>query len=224
MASEEKSCQASAISSAGSPTMTTGLRPSTATTRTARPTSCGRTSLREPSRRLMLDARRSPSCGDTTVSWPIGSMNMMRTWRRCLSCKRQLLIELVQAALRGEILDGGGDEALGHFERGLDLDPRRRAGIEDRDGAGEKCRKKIDHPHRDKKLGADRPVIPKLLQHAWIVSTTRCAPPHHIGVNLGAIPIFVDHPLVFAAALHSPCLEALAGSRGKMDFMSEGEK
>ncbi len=26
-----------------------------------------------------------PGCGDTTVSWPLESMNMMRTWRRCLS-------------------------------------------------------------------------------------------------------------------------------------------
>ena len=45
MASEEKSFHASAISSAGSPTMTTGLAPSTATTRTARPTSWGLTRL-----------------------------------------------------------------------------------------------------------------------------------------------------------------------------------
>ena len=50
---------------------------------------------------------------------------------------------------------------------------------------------------------------------ASIVSTTNALAPHHIGVNLGAIPIFVDHPLVFAAALHSPCLQALAGKSRK---------
>ena len=120
-----------------------------------------------------------------------------------LELQRQLLIELAQAPLRGEVLHGGGDEALRHFERGFDLDPGGRAGIEDRDGAGNDGRKEIDHSHGDEKLGPYRPIIPKLLQHAAIVSTTRCVLPQHIGVNVGAIPIFVDHPLVFGPSLHN---------------------
>ena len=85
--------------------------------------------------------------------------------------------------MRGEVLHGGGDEALRHFERGFDLDPRRRAGIEDGDSAGEKCRKEIDHPHGDEKLRPYRPVIPELLQHAWIVSTTNALHPIILGLT-----------------------------------------
>ena len=42
---------------------------------------------REPGRHIGLDtgALACGDCGDTNVSWPISSMNMMRTWRRCLS-------------------------------------------------------------------------------------------------------------------------------------------
>ena len=40
-----------------------------------------------------------------------------------LELQGQLLIELAEAVLRGEVLHGGGDEALRHFERGFDLDP-----------------------------------------------------------------------------------------------------
>ena len=42
---------------------------------------------REPGRHVGSTPAPSPcaDCGDTKVSWPISSMNMMRTWRRCLS-------------------------------------------------------------------------------------------------------------------------------------------
>ncbi len=89
-----------------------------------------------------------------------------------LELQRQFLIELREPSLRGQILHGRGDEALRHFQRGFHLDPRGRAGVEDRNRAGKQSGEKIDHSHRDEKLGSDRPVIPKLLQHASIVSAT----------------------------------------------------
>src|SRR5262245_30522081 len=104
--------------------------------------------------------------------------------------QRKLLVEVVEPTLRSEVLHGRSDEALRHFERGLDLDPGRGAGIEDGDGAGKYRREEIDHPYGDEKLRPYRPVIPELLQHASIVSTTRCPLPQHIVVNMGAIPIF----------------------------------
>ena len=85
-----------------------------------------------------------------------------------LELQGQLLIELAKPVLRGEVLHGGGDEALRHFERGFDFDPGRRAGVKDGDGAGQERRKEIDHSHGDEKLRPYRPVIPKLLQHASI--------------------------------------------------------
>ncbi len=88
-----------------------------------------------------------------------------------LELERQFLFERGEPALRGEVLQGGGDETLRHLERGFDLDPGGRAGIEDRDGAGQQRGEKVDDPHRHEQLGADRPLVPKLLQHASIIST-----------------------------------------------------
>ena len=56
--------------------MTTGLTPSAVTTLTARQQP-GPNEGRKPARGLRLGLS---SAGDTTVSWPEGSMNMMRTW------------------------------------------------------------------------------------------------------------------------------------------------
>ena len=84
-----------------------------------------------------------------------------------LELERQFLIELGEPVLRREVLHGGGDEALGDFERGFDLNPGGGAGIQDRDRAGQKRGEKIDHTYRDEELGADRPLIPKLLQHGF---------------------------------------------------------
>ena len=69
-----------------------------------------------------------------------------------LELERQLLIELADLSLRIEILHGSLDETLGNLERGFDLDPRRRTGIEDRDRAGHEGRKKIDHSDGDEQL------------------------------------------------------------------------
>ena len=46
--------------------------------------------------------------------------------------------------LRGEVLQGSGDEALGHFEGGFDLDVGGGAGVEDRDGASQERGEKVD--------------------------------------------------------------------------------
>ncbi len=162
-ASEEKSCHASAISSAGSPTMTTGFAPSTPTTRTARPTSFGRTKAANQRGAVGVRAISLSRWGDTTVSCPIVSMTRMRTWRRCFSCKGSYCVELIELSLRREILGGGSNKALGNLERGLDLDTRRRSGIEDRNPARSNGGEQIDRAHRDEKLGSHRPVVPELL-------------------------------------------------------------
>ena len=108
-----------------------------------------------------------------------------------LELQGQLLIELAQAFLRGEVLHGGGDETLRHFERSLDLDPGRRPRVKDRHGAAENRREEIDHPHGDEKLRPYRPVIPKLLQHAPIVSTTNALRSILLG-ECRSIAIYVD--------------------------------
>ncbi len=87
-----------------------------------------------------------------------------------LELERQFPIEVGESALRGEVLHGGRNEALRHFERSLDLDFGRRAGIENRDRARQNRGEQVDHAYRDEELGADRPLIPKLLQHGSIVS------------------------------------------------------
>src|SRR5262249_22202991 len=87
-----------------------------------------------------------------------------------LELKGQFRLELVEPVLIGQILHGRSDEALGDFERGFDLDAGRGAGIDDGDDPGEKRCDKVDGTYRDEKLSPDRPVVPKLLQHASIVS------------------------------------------------------
>jgi hypothetical protein len=67
--------------------------------------------------------------------------------------------------LSREILHGRDDEALSHFEGRLDLDPGGGPRIHDGDGASKKSGEEIDDPDGYEKLGADRPLIPKLLQH-----------------------------------------------------------
>jgi hypothetical protein len=87
-----------------------------------------------------------------------------------------------------------GNEALGDLERGLDLDTGRGAGIEGRNDPGKKRRDKIDDSYRDEKLGPDRPVIPKLLQHDSIVSHRLFSDlyggpkPVHVGKGEKAMP------------------------------------
>ena len=49
-----------------------------------------------------------------------------------LELKGQILRELVELALRGEVLDRRIDETLRHLERRLDLDARGGAGVENR--------------------------------------------------------------------------------------------
>jgi hypothetical protein len=88
-----------------------------------------------------------------------------------LELERQFLVELAEPVLCGEILHGRADKALGDFKGGFDFYASRRTRVEDRDDPGEKRRDEIDGPYRDEKLGPDRPVIPKLLQHDGIVST-----------------------------------------------------
>lgn len=84
---------------------------------------------------------------------------------KMLELQRQKLFELFEMPLRGEILDGGVYEALGDFKRRLDFDARRRAGVEDRNRHRHDGGEKVDQPYRDKKLGADRPIVPEFLQH-----------------------------------------------------------
>ena len=87
MASEYKSCHASAISSAGSPTMITGFMWSAVTNLTARPTSFRRTKAANQLGACgVLAPVPSAGGGNSIVSWPMTSMSKMRTWRRCLSC------------------------------------------------------------------------------------------------------------------------------------------
>ena len=50
-----------------------------------------------------------------------------------LELQGKLLLELIELALRGEVLDGGADKALGDLEGRLDLDAGGGAGVEDRD-------------------------------------------------------------------------------------------
>ena len=87
-----------------------------------------------------------------------------------LELKRQLLIELVSLALGFQVPHGCFDEALSNLQSGLDLDPRRGARVQDRDAAGDERGKKIDRSNGEEKLGSDRPVIPKFLQHGSQVS------------------------------------------------------
>ena len=172
MASDEKSCQASAISSAGSPTITTGLAPWTVTTRTARPTSCG----------LTMRANQVGTYGSTPAPSPFADHGETKGeltdlvhqhdahMAQMLELKRQLLIELVSLALGFQVPHGRFDEALSNLQSGLDLDPRRGARVQDRDAAGDERGKKIDRSNGEEKLGSDRPVIPKFLQHGSQVS------------------------------------------------------
>ena len=103
MASEEKSCQASAISSAGSPTMMTGLACSSATTRTARPTSCGRTSAANQLGTYSLLGRIGglPRRHDGELA--VGIHEHYADVAEMLELERQLLFELADlaAARRG---------------------------------------------------------------------------------------------------------------------------
>jgi hypothetical protein len=87
-----------------------------------------------------------------------------------LEVKREVLVELSVFVAGRDVLQGRGDEMLGDFERGLDLDARGGSRIEDRDGAGEKGGKEVDRPNRNEELRPDRPLIPKLLQHAALQS------------------------------------------------------
>ena len=61
-----------------------------------------------------------------------------------LELERQFLIKLANLSLRIEIFDRSLNETLGNLERGFDLDPRCRTGIEDRDRAGHQGGKEID--------------------------------------------------------------------------------
>ena len=171
MASEEKSCQASAISSAGSPTMITGLACSIATTRTARPTSCGRTRPANQRRHIVLAPAPAAGCGDTTVSWPFGSMNMMRTWRRCLSWSgnSSSSSESLPCAARSFMVAATKRWATSSEASISTLVAVRVLRIETAP-ASSAARRLID-PHSHEQLRADRPLVPKLLQHASIVST-----------------------------------------------------
>ncbi len=56
----------------------------------------------------------------------------------------QFFFELADPALRGEVFQGGGDETLGHFEGGFDLDLGGGAGVENGDGASQERGEKID--------------------------------------------------------------------------------
>ncbi len=82
-----------------------------------------------------------------------------------LQLQWKLILQLIAFAPRIEVLDGGGDEALSHFERGLDLDARGGPGVEDRHRNGEQRCEEVDQADRDEKLSADWPIVPKLLQH-----------------------------------------------------------
>src|SRR5262245_11542803 len=88
-----------------------------------------------------------------------------------LELKWQLVLEPAKPILGCEILYGRGDKALGDFKRGSDLDAGRGARVEDRDRSGHQGRDKIDDSYRYEKLGPDRLVIPKLLQHDETLST-----------------------------------------------------
>ena len=50
---------------------------------------------------------------------------------KMLQLQGKHFVELIELSLRREILGGGSNKALGNLERGLDLDTRRRSGIED---------------------------------------------------------------------------------------------
>ncbi len=90
-----------------------------------------------------------------------------------LQLQGELLVELIELPLRGEVLDGGADEALGDLERGFDLNPSGGAGVEDRHRTTGDRGEKVDGAHGDEKLGADWPVIPEPLQerasHPYVV-------------------------------------------------------
>ena len=74
----------------------------------------------------------------------------------------------------------------------LRAEPKKLRFVKDARGAGNQGSEEIDGRYRDKKLRSNRPVIPKLLQHASKVSTTRAGASHHrCGHNARAVPILL---------------------------------
>ena len=144
-----------------------------------------------------------------------------------LELERQFLIKLANLSLRSEIFDRSLDETLGNLERGFDLDPRCRTGIEDRDRAGHQGGKEIDQSDGDQQLCSNCAVIPKLLQHAVKVSTAASAPPDHAlhARSYAAHSSFLRTSLLFRLPLPDLLLEALAGeSRKDAVHVGSGEK
>ena len=86
---------------------------------------------------------------------------------KMLQLERKLLSQPVELALRGEVLQRGTDETLGDLERRLDLDAGGGAGVEHGDRHRHDGGEQVDQSYRDKELGADRPIVPKLLQHEF---------------------------------------------------------
>ena len=113
------------------------------------------------------------------------------------------------------------------LERGFDLDPRSRTGIEDRDRAGHQGGKEIDQSNGDQQLCSNCAVIPKLLQHAVKVSTAPSAPPDHAlhaRSYASLIPLFLEHPSSFVSHFPIFCWKLWQESRGKTQCMSEVAK